>query len=66
MQAAFYNGYSVWGHAIRQHEGYAASGTINIGPKLIEASGVLGHFSTGQQAESVGLDWARARLDSQS
>lgn len=44
MESEIYKGYSVWGHAILQQEGilqperYAASGTITLGGKLIEAS----------------------------
>lgn len=69
MESRSYNGYSVWGHAILQQEDilqperYAASGTITLAGKLIEASGVLGHFDTEEQAQQVGLDWARAWVD---
>jgi hypothetical protein len=69
MESQSYNGYSVWGHSILQQEyilepeRYAASGTITMGGKLIEASGVLGHFDTEEEAQHAGLDWARAWVD---
>jgi len=44
MDAELYRGYSIWGHAIRQGDGYAASGTITRNNKLVETSGVLGQF----------------------
>jgi hypothetical protein len=70
MESDSYNGYYVWGHAIRQQEGilqlerYAASGTITRNNKLVEASGILGHFNTEHEAELAGLEWARAWVDS--
>lgn len=48
MESEVYRGYSVWGHAILQQEGalqsqgYAASGTITMSGRLVEASGILG------------------------
>jgi hypothetical protein len=66
MQARYYRGYSVWGHAIRQQDGYAASGTITSGTKVVEASGILAHFNTEEEAELVGLEWAEAWVDSHS
>lgn len=69
MESDSYSGYTVWGHAILQQEGilqterYAASGTITAGGKLIEASGVLGHFDSEEEARHAGLDWARAWVD---
>ncbi|MFM0259980.1 hypothetical protein [Paraburkholderia sediminicola] len=69
MESQSYHCYSVWGHAILQQEDileperYAASGTITMGGKLIEASGVLGHFDTEEEAQHAGLDWARAWVD---
>jgi len=63
MEAELYNGYSIWGHAIRQGAGYAASGTITRENKLVETSGVLGSFETGPGAELVGLNWCRAWVD---
>ncbi|CAB3759572.1 hypothetical protein [Paraburkholderia solisilvae] len=66
MQARYYKGYSIWGHAILQPDGYAASGTITSGTKVVEASGILAHFSTELEAETMGLDWAKAWVDSRS
>jgi hypothetical protein len=69
MESQSYHGYSVWGHAVLQQEDilqperYAASATITLGGKLIEASGVLGHFDSAEQAQHAGLDWARAWVD---
>ncbi|AJZ63560.1 hypothetical protein OI25_5561 [Paraburkholderia fungorum] len=69
MESEIYKGYSVWGHAILQQEGilqperYAASGTITLGGKLIEASGILGYFDTEEEAQLAGRDWARAWVD---
>ncbi|SOF01851.1 hypothetical protein SAMN05446635_9969 [Burkholderia sp. OK233] len=63
MESQSYNGYSVWGQAILQQEDilqserYAASRTITMGGKLIEASGVLGHFSSEEEAQLQG--WTR-------
>lgn len=60
MESEIYNGYSVWGHAILQQEDilqperYAASGTITVGGKLIEASGILGYFDTGKKRNLPG------------
>lgn len=70
MQSERYRGYVLWGHAILQQEDilqaerYAASGTITRDTKVIEASGVLGAFGTEEEAESAGLAWARAWVDS--
>lgn len=55
----------IWGHAIVQDNGYAASGTITRGSKMVEGSGVLGRFQTEEEARLAGLDWARAWVDSQ-
>jgi hypothetical protein len=66
MQSRFYKGYNAWGHAIPQDNGYAASGTITRESKVIAASGVLAHFSTEEEAEIVGMDWALAWVDSHS
>jgi hypothetical protein len=70
MQQATYKGYVLWGHAIQQQrevlapERYAASATITRDRKFMEASGVLGIFDTEEEAEAVGLSWARAWVDS--
>ncbi|HVE05815.1 MAG TPA: hypothetical protein VNE00_01045 [Paraburkholderia sp.] len=63
MQSGMYKGYSIWGHAIAQQNRYAASGTITRGTQVIEASGVLAHFVTEQEAEAIGLEWAKAWVD---
>lgn len=63
MNAEIYKGYAIWGHAIRQGHQYAASGTITQNNKLVETSGVLGHFETEEDAETAGLDWSRAWID---
>lgn len=64
MESEIYKGYAIWGHAIVQDDGYAASGTITRGSKMVEGSGVLGHFETEDEARLAGLDWARAWVDS--
>ena len=70
MDSETYHGYTVWGHAILQQEGilqperYAASGTITLAGKLVEASGILAHFDTEEEAQRAGLEWARAWIDS--
>lgn len=69
MQREQYKGYMLWGHAILQqkeilHPGrYAASGTITKDNKVVEASGVLDEFVTGEEAELAGIQWARAWVD---
>lgn len=69
MESQSYHGYSVWGHAILQQEDilqperYAASGTITMGGKLLNESGVLGHFGSEEEAQHAGLAWARAWVD---
>jgi len=70
MQSQKYRGYDVWGHAIvEENDGvhrparYAASGTITRGGKLVQASGVLGHFESEEDAQLAGLGWARAWVD---
>ena len=64
MESETYKGYAIWGHAILQDGGYASSGTITHGTKLIEGSGILGNFETDEEARLAGLDWARAWVDS--
>lgn len=70
MQQATYKGYVLWGHAIEQQDEvhaparYAASGTITRDRKFIEASGVLGVFASEEEAQDIGLSWARACVDS--
>ncbi|RDU98932.1 hypothetical protein [Trinickia dinghuensis] len=64
MDAEVYKGYSIWGHAIRQGHEYAASGTVTRNSKLVETSGVLGHFESDDEAQAVGLNWCRAWVDS--
>lgn len=72
MQSENYRGYAVWGHAIREQqdilerERYAASGTVTKGGKFIEASGILGVVDTEEEAEHIGLEWARAWVDNHS
>jgi len=69
MERESYRGYVVWGHAIAQQDGlreperYAASGTITRETKFVEASGILGLFDSEQEAQGVGLAWARAWVD---
>ncbi|MPW21761.1 conserved hypothetical protein [Paraburkholderia piptadeniae] len=70
MRSEKHKGYTLWGHAIlqqkesSQRERYAASGTITLDNKVVEASGVLGEFGTEDEAELAGLRWARAWVDS--
>jgi len=70
MRQATYKDFVLWGHAIKQQdevlapEQYAASGTITRDRKFIEASGVLGVFHTEEEAQDVGLSWARTWVDS--
>ncbi|WP_421376344.1 hypothetical protein ACOCG7_00590 [Paraburkholderia sp. DD10] len=69
MQLDQYRGYTLWGHAIPQHEDvvrperFAGSGTIMRDSKVAVASGVLGVFDTDEQAESAGLSWCRTWVD---
>jgi hypothetical protein len=63
MEKEQYKGYVIWGHAIVQSDGYAASGTITAGTRMVEGSGVLGTFPTEEDARGVGVDWARAWVD---
>ncbi|MGF6635505.1 hypothetical protein [Paraburkholderia sp. MM6662-R1] len=70
MQTEKYRGYTLWGHAILdqenilQRERFAGSGTIMRDTKVVEVSGVLGSFDTDEEAESAGLSWCRAWVDS--
>lgn len=63
MEAEVYKGYSLWGHAIRQGDEYAASGTVTRNNKLVETSGVLGNFESEDEAQLTGLNWCRAWVD---
>ncbi|MGF6924298.1 hypothetical protein [Paraburkholderia sp. 40] len=69
MESQSYQGHSIWGHAILQQEEilqperYAASGTITVNGKLVEASGILAYFDTEEEAQHAGLAWARAWID---
>jgi hypothetical protein len=69
MRSENHKGYMVWGHAILQQKDilqtarYAASGTITQDNRVVEASGVLGEFETEEEAELVGIGWARAWVD---
>jgi hypothetical protein len=69
MEAKKYRGYTIFGHAILQQdeilqpERYAASGTIAQDRRFVEASGVLGSFDNEEEAQLVGLAWARAWVD---
>jgi hypothetical protein len=63
MQSETYKSYSIWGHAIPEMDRYAASGTITVKSTVIETSGVLGYFTTEEQAQAAGLEWAKAWID---
>ncbi|WP_322050570.1 hypothetical protein [Paraburkholderia bannensis] len=69
MQQATHKGYVLWGHAIAQQDEllspdrYAASGTITRDNRLVESSGVIGTFSSEEEAQSAGLEWAIAWVD---
>lgn len=71
MQSESYHGYDVCGRPIdelegrRQRERYAESGerraesgTIILRDKLVHASGILGHFESGEDAEHAALAWS--------
>jgi hypothetical protein len=70
MQTEQYRGYTLWGHAILQQEDVArpnqiaGSGTIMRDLKVVAASGVLGVFDSDEEAETAGLSWCRAWVDS--
>ncbi|SKC69470.1 hypothetical protein [Paraburkholderia hospita] len=70
MESATYKGYVLWGHAIREQqeilerERYASSGTVTKGGKFVEASGILEVVDSELDAEQLGLEWARAWVDS--
>ncbi|GLU35056.1 hypothetical protein WKR88_13955 [Trinickia caryophylli] len=63
MEIERYKGYEIWGHAIAQDSGFAASGTVMRGHELIQGSGILAIFETEQEACSAGAEWARAWVD---
>jgi hypothetical protein len=69
MQSETYKGYKVWGHAIQQQEElpqpvrFGASGTVTRNDKFVEVSGLLDVFDTAEDAELVGMNWARAWVD---
>lgn len=63
MEPESYKGYEIWAHAIPQLGGYAASGTITLGMKLVEGSGVLATCETDDEARRIGMNWARAWVD---
>jgi len=46
-----------------ERERYAASGTVTKGGKLVEASGILGVVDSESEAEHMGLEWSRAKVD---
>ena len=65
-----YRGYDLWGHAIEQQGDileptrFASSGTVTREGKLVVASDVLGIVDEEEAAQQMGLDWARAWVDS--
>ncbi|WP_434666673.1 hypothetical protein P5W99_37250 [Paraburkholderia sp. A3BS-1L] len=67
-----YRGYDLWGHPIEQQGGileperFASSGTVTRAGKLVVASDVLGIVDEEVIAQQMGLDWARAWVDSHS
>ncbi|MFM0356475.1 hypothetical protein PQR12_23520 [Paraburkholderia nemoris] len=69
MESGSYKGYRIFGHAVLQQEDIlspercAASVTITRDAKMVETSGVLAVFDTGEDAQLAGLDWARAWVD---
>lgn len=60
----------VWGHAIREQqdilerERHAASDTVIKGGKFVDASGILDVVDSESEAEHIGLEGARAWVDS--
>ena len=70
MQTEKYRGYTLWGHAILEQADmsrptqFAGSGTVTRGVKVVDVSGVLGTFGTEEEAESAGIAWCRAWVDS--
>jgi hypothetical protein len=63
MRSGIYRGYSIWGHAIPEQDRYAASGTITRESRVVEASGVLGYFTTEEDAQMAGLAWAKGWIN---
>jgi hypothetical protein len=69
VQTEKYREYTLWGHAILQQEDvlqaerHAAGGTVTCDTKFVDASGVLGVFDSEEEAQIVGLGWARAWVD---
>ena len=59
MRSEKHKGYTLWGHAIlqqkesSQRERYAASGTITLDNRVVEASGVLGEFGTEDEGQRL-------------
>lgn len=70
MQTERYRGYDLWGHAIAQQGGileqerFASSGTVTRAGKLVVASDVLDIVDDEERAQQLGLEWARAWVDS--
>ncbi|SDI70948.1 hypothetical protein SAMN04487926_12274 [Paraburkholderia steynii] len=70
MQTERYKGFDLWGHAIEQQRDssekacYGASGTVTRAGKLAAASDMLDVVETDEAAQQLGLEWARAWVDS--
>jgi hypothetical protein len=63
METEVYKAYSIYGHAIAQDLGYAASGTIMRDGRVVQSSGILEVFLTEEDALFAGLAWAREWVD---
>lgn len=63
MEAEIYKRYVIYGHSIREGEGFAASGTVLHAGRLLGASGVLELFHTEGEARAAGIAWAREWVD---
>jgi len=72
MQTEKYRGYTLLGHAIVDQADmsrptrFAGSATVTRGAKVVDVSGVLGTFGTGEEAESAGIAWCRAWVKAMS
>jgi hypothetical protein len=63
METEVYKSFAIYGHAIAQDAGFAASGTIMRDDRLVQSSGILDVFLTEEEALLAGLAWAREWVD---
>lgn len=70
MRSAGYKGFDLWGHAIpmqaenEETAQFGAGGTVMKCGTVLGTSGILGLAGTKEGAWHIGLEWARAWVDS--